>query len=84
MEKLTKMQISKFSVIVAAVLTAVSVCLLILSFFTPPVGEINSSVLQGVSLILAFSVVWVVIIGIFRGSDVKLTHGQTNIEINNE
>lgn len=82
--KAFNIEISKICVIITTILTFIAVGLLVLSFFVPPVGEVNSSVLQSCSLILAFSVVWVVIIGILRGSDVKLTHGQTNIEINNE
>lgn len=72
------------AIYITAALTAVSVALMIGGFFCPPMGAIDNSVLKAAGILFAFAALWAVIIGILRGADVKITHGKTNVEINNE
>lgn len=62
----------------------ISICLLITSFFLPPVGEINSSVVAAVGEIFAFATLGTVIHGINRGADLTLKHGNTEVQINKQ
>lgn len=59
----------------------VSVALLITSFFLPPTGQIDPSVLKGVAELLAFASLGVVVAAIKRGIPAKLTHGDTSISV---
>ena len=61
----------------------ISVCLLVTSFFLPPVGEINSSVVAAVGEIFAFATLGTVIHGINRGADVSVKKGEIEINVNN-
>jgi hypothetical protein len=63
-------------------LTVVSVALLIGSFFCPPMGKIDGSVLAGVGEIFAFAALWFAKDAFF-GHDAKATikHGNTEMTI---
>ena len=55
--------------------------LLIASFLVPPTGEIHASVLKGASLIFAFAGLFFLREAVMEGLGVKLTHGNTTIEV---
>lgn len=57
--------------------------LLILGFLTPPVGDINNSVLVASGICFAFASLGAVIDAIRLGYDAKITHGSTSVELNN-
>ena len=67
----------------AAVLTFVSVGLIIGSFFVPPKGMIDGSVLAAVGELFGFAALFAAWEAVDRGIDAKVTHGQTTIELNN-
>lgn len=58
-----------------------SISLLIASFLVPPMGEISPSVLKAGSLIFAFAALMEVREAITEGLGVKLTHGDTTVEV---
>ena len=58
-----------------------SIALLVASFIVPPMGEISPSVLKGGSLIFAFAALMEVREAITEGLGVKLTHGDTTVEV---
>lgn len=59
-----------------------SITLLITSFFLPPLGAINPTVMQGVAELFAFATLGTIIQAISKGSDVTLQHGNTTITVN--
>ena len=69
---------------VAMVLTIVSVGLIIGSFFVPPQGVIDGSILAAVGELFAFAALFMAWEAIDRGVDAKVTHGNTTIELNND
>lgn len=73
--------ISKTTAWLLAVLTAVTVGLLVASFIVPPTGVIDPSVLKAAGEIFAFGTLWVVREAIKEGLSVKAVHGNTTIEV---
>lgn len=71
------------SKIFAAILTAITVSLGIWSFFIPPEGQVDDSVLQLGALCFAFATLFMVWEAVDRGIDAKMTHGNTSVEFNN-
>ena len=69
---------------VAMVLTIVSVGLIIGSFFVPPQGVIDGSILAAVGELFAFAALFMAWEAIDRGVDAKVTHGNTTIELSND
>ncbi len=63
------------------ILSFISLALMIASFFVPPTGVIDSSVLAAVGEIFAFSALGSVIKAIDLGLETKLTKGDSSIEI---
>ena len=61
--------------------TLTSIGLFIASFCVPPMGEISSSVLRAGSLIFAFAALFLIREAIVEGLGVRLTHGNTVIEV---
>ena len=61
----------------------ISTAMLVSSFSIPPTGVIDPSVLRGVGEIFAFSVLYVVIEALNRGTDVTLQKGDVNLHLNN-
>lgn len=61
----------------------ISIILIVTSFFIPPTGVIDSSVFAGVGELFGFGALWEVHIAIKKGTDAKVTHNNTTIEINN-
>lgn len=63
------------------VCTITSIGLFVASFCVPPMGEISPSVLKAGSLIFAFAALFMVREAIVEGLGVRLTHGDTVIEV---
>jgi len=70
--------------IIAAILSAIAVVLIVVSFFVPPSGVIDSSVLAAVGEIFAFASLFMIWESVDRGMDAKITHGGTKIELSND
>lgn len=62
---------------------AVSLFLIITAFFVPPTAYIDGTVLAAVGEIFMWPVLWVVMLAIEKGSDIKLTKGDTTVHIDN-
>lgn len=61
----------------------IAVGLLIGSFFMPPQGKIDGSVLSAVGEIIGIIAIFFAWEAVDRGIDAKVTHGNTTIELNN-
>lgn len=70
--------------IIAAILAAVAVVLIVVSFFVPPLGIIDGSVLAAIGELFAFASLFMIWESIDRGMDAKITHGETKIELSND
>ena len=67
----------------AGTLAAVSGLLIVGSFFVPPMGFVDPSVMAAVGELLAWGALFMAWESIDRGIDAKWTHGDTTIELNN-
>ena len=65
----------------ACLITAIG--LMVAGFCVPPTGEISGSVLTGVGELFAFASLGTGIAALERGVDAKLTHGDTELTLNN-
>lgn len=77
----------KFAYIVFWCSLVVSVCLLIVGFILPPLGQIDQSVIKAVGELFSFAVLGQIpsIVQIWRdGGKVNITHGDTSIEFSRE
>lgn len=70
--------------IIAAILAAVAVVLIVVSFFVPPLGIIDGSVLAAIGELFAFASLFMIWESADRGMDAKITHGGTKIELSND
>ncbi len=61
-----------------------SICLIVGGFLVPPLGIIDGSVLTAVGLLLGFAVIGVVMNAMLHGADMKITKGDTTIELDSE
>ena len=61
----------------------ISIGLIIGSFFVPPMGVIDGSILASVGELFGFATLATVIEAIKKGSDVTISHGSTTVGINN-
>ena len=61
----------------------ISIGLIIGSFFVPPMGVIDGTVLAGVGELFGFATLATVIEAIKKGSDVSVTHNNTTVTVNN-
>ena len=59
----------------------ISICLIVGGFFVPPVGIIDGSVLTAVGLLLMFSVIAKIPEAIKAGKSVKISNGESSVEI---
>ena len=71
----TKMKIA------AAVLSFIAVALIVGSFFVPPMGVVDGSVLAAVGELFAFAALFALWEAVDKGIDAKVTHGDTTIAI---
>ena len=69
--------------ILAASLAAVSALLIVGSFFVPPMGFIDPSIMAAVGELLAWGALFMAWEAIDRGIDAKWVHGNNSIELNN-
>ena len=60
-----------------------SICLIVGSFFVPPMGVVDGSILASVGELFGFATLATVIEAIKKGSDVTISHGSTTVGINN-
>lgn len=81
-EKLQKNGIRRAAAMAVA-LSVISVFLIVASFFVPPMGVIDGSVLASVGELFAFAALFKIGEAIERGMDAKVTHRDTTIEVNN-
>ena len=58
--------------------------LFVASFFVPPTGVIDGSVLKAVGIIFAFAALIEAREAILEGLGVKVTHGETTIEVKDQ
>ncbi len=65
------------------IFSGVAIALLIGSFFCPPVGIINESVLMATGELFGFAALGTVIKAIDKGVDAKVKHNNTEVELNN-
>lgn len=77
-------KINKNYKIILAILTTISVGLIVAGFFVPPLGVVNGSVLTAVGEIFGFSALWVGVAALEKGTDVTVRHNNTEININND
>lgn len=70
--------------IIIYTLTAIAIILIAGSFFVPPMGVIDGSVLAAVGEIFGFSALLTGLFAMERGVDMKVTHGNTIIETNSD
>lgn len=61
----------------------ISIGLIIGSFFVPPLGLIDGSVLASVGELFGFATLATVIEAIRKGSDVTVQHNNTSLTVNN-
>lgn len=64
--------------------TFIALGLIITSFFLPPTGVIDPSVLAGAGEIWAFMGLWAVIHALNKGSKASVKHGNTEITVNDD
>ena len=61
-----------------------SIALIVGGFFVPPMGAIDGSVLTAVGELIAFPAIAFGFRAIELGYDIKINHGSTTIEVNND
>lgn len=77
-----KIKVNNPERLVTAILTVISIGLLVGSFFCPPMGEIDGSVLAAAGIMFAFAALWVAAYTInVKGGSAKVRHGQTEVEL---
>ena len=90
----TERSITQFRVLTRNIRTSTSIALwtfavcaiglLIASFIVPPTGIIDPSTLRGASLLFAFGALFVAREAFLEGMGVKVTHGDTTIEVKDQ
>lgn len=73
--------VSKTTTILLWIFGIATIALFTASFIVPPAGEIHASVLRAAALLFAFATLAEAREAIREGLGVKLTHGQTTVEI---
>ena len=68
----------------ASILAGIAVLLIIASFFVPPHGVVDGSVLAAVGELFAFAALFMGWEAMERGVDAKITHGNTTIDLKND
>lgn len=62
----------------------VSIAMMLISFFVPPLAVIDSSVFVGTSILFAFAALASFNSALERGVDAKVKHGETELHIIND
>lgn len=65
------------------VLAGASIIIGIISFFIPPKGEVQPSVLRLISWFFAFAALWTVYVAMIHGIDARVQHGKTSLTVGN-
>lgn len=73
--------ISKTTTILLWIFGLTTIALFVASFIVPPTGEISPSILKAAAVLFAFATLAEAREAIREGLGVKLTHGQTTIEV---
>ena len=63
------------------ILSISSILLIIASFFVPPLGVIDGSILAAVGELEAFGVLWIVMYAIEKGTNASFKKGDVEVEI---
>lgn len=74
----------KECVYIFALCLAVSIGLIVAGFFVPPTGKIDGSILTAVGELFAFTALAVGAHAINLGYDLKLSKGDTSVELHND
>lgn len=74
----------RFCRIVFVVSLCVSLALIVAGFLVPPTGQIDGSVLTAVGELIAFPALAFGFRAIELGYDLKMSHGDTTVELNND
>ena len=61
----------------------ISIVLLVVGFICPPTGVIDGSVLTAVGELFAFAALGQIPVLIKSGTDIRVKHGNTSIEVDN-
>lgn len=64
------------------ILSGISILLIIISFFLPPQGAIDPSVMGAVGEIFAWGALFTVLKAIDKGKTISMQHGDTTITVN--
>ena len=64
------------------ILSIISIMLIIISFFMPPAGVIDPSVMAAVGEIFAFAALGAVLHAIDKDKTITMSHGDTTITVN--
>ena len=83
-DKLNRFFGDRFHKDVFLVCLITSVCLIIASFFIPPLAVVDGSVLAAVGELFGFAALAEVAAAIERGHSASISHGNTTIEIKKE
>lgn len=70
--------------VIFCICLTVSISLIIGGFLTPPTGVIDGSVLTAVGELIAFPALAFGFRAVELGYDLKINHGTTSVEINND
>lgn len=62
----------------------ISIALIVASWFVPPMGVIDGSILAGVGELFGFASLWAVYKAIDKGTPATISHGDTTVTINKE
>ena len=65
-----------------SILSLVSIVLIVVSFFLPPTGAIDPTVMAAVGEIFAFAALGTVVKAIDKDKTISLSHGDTTITVN--
>lgn len=69
--------------VVIALCLFVAVGLMVAGFIVPPTGVIDGSVLKGCGILFLFATLPTVIHAVELGYDMKISNGETAVELNN-
>ncbi len=65
-------------------LTIIAMGLIITSFFMPPAGAIDRSVVTAVGEVFAFSALWAFVAAVREGVNAKVTHNGTTLSVSKD
>ena len=66
------------------IFAGIAIALLLVAFILPPTAVIDKSVLEGASLIFAFSALWTVHTAVVKGVGAKIKHKDVEVEISQD